>query len=110
MVCQPEAVGAGWDGGTLQQDKGTSSSALGWCPPLLILPHLLVDQAGAVPRQGLEAAKAESQERMHVGMFSLSRVSLCNARNLGILRLLKRVITRSGRALVTFHLGAERQN
>lgn len=62
--------------------------ALGLCPPLHILPHLRVGQAGAVPHQGMEAAKAESQERLHMAMFLLSQASLGNARNLGILRLL----------------------
>lgn len=95
---------------TTEGQGDQQDTALGLCPPLCILPHLPVDEAGAAPHQAMEAAKAESQGRLQMGMFLLSQVSLGNASNLGTLRLLKKAITVSGRALVTFHLGAKRQS
>lgn len=99
----------GWRGPTAGRGD-QQHTALGLCPSLCVLPHLRVDQAGAVPHQGMEAAKAESRERLQMGMFLLSQVSLGNASILGILGLLKEVIPGPGRAPVTFHLGAKMKN
>lgn len=105
-----EAVGAGWDGGTLQQDEGTSNTLPWDC----VLPSVSFP-ISVWTRQGLSHTREWRQqrlraERLQMGMFLLSQVSLGNASILGILRLLKEVIPGPGRAPVTFHLGAKMQN
>lgn len=99
-----EAVGAGWEGGNHRM-RGPAAPCLGVVSSPLCPSTPLCVQAGAVPHQGMEAAKAESPERLQTGMFLLSQVCLGNARHSGILRLLKKIVTGSGRAPVTFHLG-----
>lgn len=101
MVYQTDAVEAGTvglDGPCRWTWVQATREALELCPPPCVLPHLCVDQAGAVLHQGKEAAKAESQEMLQVGIFLLTEASRGNVSNLGYLRLLQEVITGSGRA------------
>lgn len=67
---EPGAVGL--DGACARMQVWAAQEALGLCPPPWVLPHLHVDEPGAVLHQGKEAAKAESQEMLEMGICLLA--------------------------------------